>query len=183
MKNTCNAYHIVAFVSQVVWWLWNMPQCWNCDSWHQCLFLRLTQCNPKHWCILPFCHVCIVQTQSDLLDMISSYNMDQFGQLISTIIVKSWPRKSEQSKDDIDETLHHMLTWPGIKHIFRFSGMSVCMPVRVVNMHRSLWKILCLATCNRPFAEQERNTQTFSAIEVRNGTKLRVFSLLMEGKG
>ncbi|XP_066836382.1 E3 ubiquitin-protein ligase RNF213 isoform X3 [Anser cygnoides] len=64
------------------------------------------------------------QTQSDLLDMIPSYNMDQFGQLISTIIVKSWPRKSEQSKDDIDETLHHMLTWPGIKHIFRFSGRN-----------------------------------------------------------
>lgn len=116
-------------LSHVVWWLWNTPQCWNCDSWHQCLFLRLTQCNPKHWCILPFCHVYIVQTRSNLLDRIPSYNMDQFGQLISTIIVKSWPRKSEQSKDDIDETLHHMLTWPDIKHVFNFSGMSVCMPV------------------------------------------------------
>uniref|UniRef100_A0A8B9ZNF4 RING-type E3 ubiquitin transferase n=1 Tax=Anas zonorhyncha TaxID=75864 RepID=A0A8B9ZNF4_9AVES len=50
---------------------------------------------------------------------ITSYNMEQFGQLISTIIVKSWPRASEQSKDDIDETLHHMLTWPDIKHVFR----------------------------------------------------------------
>uniref|UniRef100_A0A8C3GM39 RING-type E3 ubiquitin transferase n=1 Tax=Cairina moschata TaxID=8855 RepID=A0A8C3GM39_CAIMO len=63
-------------------------------------------------------------TRSNLLDRIPSYNMDQFGQLISTIIVKSWPRKSEQSKDDIDETLHHMLTWPDIKHVFNFSGRN-----------------------------------------------------------
>ncbi|XP_068511209.1 E3 ubiquitin-protein ligase RNF213 [Anas acuta] len=64
------------------------------------------------------------QTQSNLLDRIPSYNMDQFGQLISTIIVKSWPRASEKSKDDIDETLHHMLTWPDIKHVFSFSGRN-----------------------------------------------------------
>lgn len=60
--------------------------------------------------------------------MISSYNMDQFSRLISTIIVKSWPRKVERSQDDFDEILHHLLTWPDVKHIFTFNGMSACIP-------------------------------------------------------
>lgn len=61
--------------------------------------------------------------------MISSYNMDnmhQFSQLVSTIIVKSWPRKIQSSQDDFDEILHHLLTWPDIRYIFSFNGMSVC---------------------------------------------------------
>ncbi|XP_021270744.1 E3 ubiquitin-protein ligase RNF213 isoform X1 [Numida meleagris] len=64
------------------------------------------------------------QTQSSLLDMISSYNMDQFSQLVSTIIVKSWPRRIEHSQDNFDEILHHLLTWPDIKHIFSFNGTN-----------------------------------------------------------
>ncbi|GAB0197590.1 E3 ubiquitin-protein ligase RNF213 [Grus japonensis] len=61
------------------------------------------------------------QTQSNLLEKISSYNMSQFSQLVSTIIVKPWPIKNRQSEDDFDEILHHILTWPDIKHIFSFN--------------------------------------------------------------
>ncbi|KAM6119107.1 E3 ubiquitin-protein ligase RNF213 [Phoenicopterus ruber ruber] len=64
------------------------------------------------------------QTQSNLLEKISPYNMDQFSQLVSAIIVKSWPTKSGQSVNDFDEILHHMLTWPDIKHIFSFNGTN-----------------------------------------------------------
>ncbi|KAK4812085.1 hypothetical protein QYF61_026917 [Mycteria americana] len=64
------------------------------------------------------------QTQSNLLEKISSYNMGQFGQLVSTIIVKSWPIKSGQSEDNFDKILHHVLTWPDIKHIFSFNGTN-----------------------------------------------------------
>ncbi|XP_054702200.1 E3 ubiquitin-protein ligase RNF213 isoform X2 [Grus americana] len=64
------------------------------------------------------------QTQSNLLEKISSYNMSQFSQLVSTIIVKPWPIKSRQSEDDFDEILHHILTWPDIKHIFSFNGTN-----------------------------------------------------------
>lgn len=71
----------------------------------------------------PRCLVFLVQTQSNLLEKISSYNLDRFSQLVSMIIVKSWPVRTGQSKDDFDEILHHVLTWPDIKRVFSFSGM------------------------------------------------------------
>ncbi|XP_026716672.1 E3 ubiquitin-protein ligase RNF213 isoform X2 [Athene cunicularia] len=64
------------------------------------------------------------QTQNNLLEKISSYSMGRFSQLVSTIIVKSWPVKSGQSEDDFDEILHHVLTWPDIKHAFSFNGTN-----------------------------------------------------------
>lgn len=67
--------------------------------------------------------MCLVQTESNLLEKISSYNMVQFSHLVSTIIVKSWPMENGQLEDDFDEILYHVLTWPDIKHIFSFNGM------------------------------------------------------------
>uniref|UniRef100_A0A8C6ZCZ6 RING-type E3 ubiquitin transferase n=1 Tax=Nothoprocta perdicaria TaxID=30464 RepID=A0A8C6ZCZ6_NOTPE len=65
-------------------------------------------------------------TRTNLLDLIPPENMKRLGWLISTIITKSWPiKKSGQSEDDFDEVLHHLLTWPDIKHIFSFNGISV----------------------------------------------------------
>ncbi|XP_061232976.1 E3 ubiquitin-protein ligase RNF213 isoform X3 [Neopsephotus bourkii] len=64
------------------------------------------------------------QTQSNLLEKISSYNLDRFSQLVSAIIVKSWPVRPGQSKDDGDEILHHVLVWPDIKRVFSFSGTN-----------------------------------------------------------
>lgn len=83
------------------------------------------RCNPTHRCIPPLCLVCLVQTQSNLLEKISSYSLGRFSHLVSTIIVESWPIKRGQSEGDFDEILHHVLTWPDIKHIFSFNGMSV----------------------------------------------------------
>ncbi|XP_065503793.1 E3 ubiquitin-protein ligase RNF213 [Caloenas nicobarica] len=64
------------------------------------------------------------QTESNLLEKVSSYNMVQFSQLVSTIIVKSWPMENGQLEDNFDEILHHLLTWPDIKHIFSFNGTN-----------------------------------------------------------
>ncbi|XP_040438107.1 E3 ubiquitin-protein ligase RNF213 isoform X1 [Falco naumanni] len=64
------------------------------------------------------------QTQINLLEKISSYNVGRFSQLVSTIIVKSWPIKTGQFEDDFDKILHHVLTWPDIKHIFSFNGTN-----------------------------------------------------------
>uniref|UniRef100_A0A8C2UJJ3 RING-type E3 ubiquitin transferase n=1 Tax=Coturnix japonica TaxID=93934 RepID=A0A8C2UJJ3_COTJA len=73
-----------------------------------------------------------------LLDMISSYNLDQFGQLVSTIIVKSWPRRTEHSRDDFDEILHHLLTWPDVKHIFSFNGTNTKLQEQLTNEARTV---------------------------------------------
>ncbi|XP_068888584.1 E3 ubiquitin-protein ligase RNF213 isoform X3 [Aphelocoma coerulescens] len=64
------------------------------------------------------------QMQSNLLEMISAYNMGQFSQLVSAVIVKSWPIRSGQSEGDFDQVLHHLLTWPDIKRIFSFNGTN-----------------------------------------------------------
>lgn len=84
-----------------------------------------------------------MQTQSNLLEKLSSYNMGRFSQLVSTIIVKSWPIKNGQPEDDFDEVLHHMLTWPDIKHIFSFNGMSVVF----IGVYKKLFAALLFPLC------------------------------------
>uniref|UniRef100_A0A803XP10 RING-type E3 ubiquitin transferase n=1 Tax=Meleagris gallopavo TaxID=9103 RepID=A0A803XP10_MELGA len=76
--------------------------------------------------------------EDNLLDMISSYNMDQFSQLVSTIIVKSWPKRIERSRDDFDEILHHLLTWPDVKHIFSFNGTNKKLQEQLTNEARAV---------------------------------------------
>ncbi|XP_067403324.1 E3 ubiquitin-protein ligase RNF213 isoform X3 [Emydura macquarii macquarii] len=63
------------------------------------------------------------QSQSNLLDLVSSYNLDKFGKLVSAVITKSWPSsRSGEPVDDLDDVLHHLLVWPDIKHLFNFNG-------------------------------------------------------------
>ncbi|XP_051491080.1 E3 ubiquitin-protein ligase RNF213 isoform X2 [Apus apus] len=62
------------------------------------------------------------QTESNLLEKIPSRSIGQFSKLVSAIIVKSWPIESEWSQGHFDEALHHVLTWPDIKHVFSFHG-------------------------------------------------------------
>ncbi|XP_059700093.1 E3 ubiquitin-protein ligase RNF213-like isoform X2 [Haemorhous mexicanus] len=64
------------------------------------------------------------QMHSNLLEQISAYNMDQFSQLVSAVMVKSWPVTAGRSQGDFDTILHHLLTWPDIKHIFSFNGTN-----------------------------------------------------------
>uniref|UniRef100_A0A452IRW8 RING-type E3 ubiquitin transferase n=1 Tax=Gopherus agassizii TaxID=38772 RepID=A0A452IRW8_9SAUR len=71
--------------------------------------------------------LCLKQSESNLLDLVSSYNLDKFGKLVSAIITKSWPSsKSGEPMDDFDEVLHHLLVWSDIKHLFNFNGTVLC---------------------------------------------------------
>ncbi|OXB61070.1 hypothetical protein ASZ78_013633 [Callipepla squamata] len=91
-----------------------------------CQYQRIQALNCSIGCCFENCAMKAVtaasQTKNSLLDMIPSYNMDQFSRLVSAIIVNSWPRKTGHSQDDFDDILHHLLTWPDIKHIFSFNG-------------------------------------------------------------
>uniref|UniRef100_A0A8C3FV72 RING-type E3 ubiquitin transferase n=1 Tax=Chrysemys picta bellii TaxID=8478 RepID=A0A8C3FV72_CHRPI len=70
---------------------------------------------------LPFIDYLVFE--SNLLDLVSSYNLDKFGKLVSAVITKSWPSsKSGEPTDDLDEVLHHLLVWSDIKHLFNFNG-------------------------------------------------------------
>uniref|UniRef100_A0A674JMV9 RING-type E3 ubiquitin transferase n=1 Tax=Terrapene triunguis TaxID=2587831 RepID=A0A674JMV9_9SAUR len=76
----------------------------------------------SHPCASPI-PLCLKQSESNLLDLVSSYNLDKFGKLVSAVITKSWPSsKSGEPMDDLDEVLHHLLVWSDIKHLFNFNG-------------------------------------------------------------
>ncbi|XP_074397014.1 E3 ubiquitin-protein ligase RNF213 isoform X2 [Zonotrichia albicollis] len=64
------------------------------------------------------------QMHNNLLEQISAYNMGKFSQLVSAVMVKSWPVMAGQSEGYSDTILHHLLTWPDIKHIFSFNETS-----------------------------------------------------------
>ncbi|XP_074870414.1 E3 ubiquitin-protein ligase RNF213 isoform X2 [Carettochelys insculpta] len=59
------------------------------------------------------------QSEDNLLDLVSSYNLNKFGKLVSAVITKSWP---SSNSDDFDGVLHHLLVWSDIKHLFSFNG-------------------------------------------------------------
>lgn len=115
-----------------------------------------------------------MQTQSNLLEKLSSYNMGRFSQLVSTIIVKSWPIKNGQPEDDFDEVLHHVLTWPDIKHIFSFNGMSVVF----IGVYEKLFTALLFPLCRA--VNKYKNCP---ALVLFPTSKLKVFSLVLERKG
>uniref|UniRef100_A0A8C3XRT9 RING-type E3 ubiquitin transferase n=1 Tax=Chelydra serpentina TaxID=8475 RepID=A0A8C3XRT9_CHESE len=78
----------------------------------------------SHPCASPI-PLCLMQSQSNLLDLVSSYNLDKFGKLVSAVITKSWPSsKSGEPVEDLDEVLHHLLVWSDIKHLFNFNGAN-----------------------------------------------------------
>ncbi|XP_077184308.1 E3 ubiquitin-protein ligase RNF213 isoform X2 [Paroedura picta] len=63
------------------------------------------------------------QTQKNLLDIISSYNLNKMGTLLSAVIIKSWPSDREGKPiSDLEGALNHLLSWPDIKHLFNFNG-------------------------------------------------------------
>ncbi|EMP39294.1 hypothetical protein UY3_03467 [Chelonia mydas] len=74
-------------------------------------------------CAMEAVNAACQQSEGNLLDLVSSYNLDKFGKLVSAVITKSWPSsKSGEPMDDFDEVLHHLLVWSDIKHIFNFNG-------------------------------------------------------------
>lgn len=115
------------------------------------------------------CPLCVPwQMHSNLLEKISAYNMSQFSQLVSAVMVKSWPVRSGQCEGDFDKILHHLLTWPDVKHIFSFNGRSVL----------GFWEALrsfSLPHCCH-CVEQQRNCPALVLV-------LEVFSLGLEREG
>ncbi|XP_053146867.1 E3 ubiquitin-protein ligase RNF213-like isoform X2 [Hemicordylus capensis] len=63
------------------------------------------------------------QTQRNLLELISSYDLKKLGKLVSAVIMKSWPTdETGKPTDDLEDVLNHLLVSPDIKHLFTFNG-------------------------------------------------------------
>uniref|UniRef100_A0A8D2LPD7 Ring finger protein 213 n=1 Tax=Varanus komodoensis TaxID=61221 RepID=A0A8D2LPD7_VARKO len=59
----------------------------------------------------------------NLLDLISTYDLNNLGQLVSAAITRQWPiDQTGKAMRDLEGVLHHLLVWPDIKHIFIFNG-------------------------------------------------------------
>ncbi|XP_044312386.1 E3 ubiquitin-protein ligase RNF213 isoform X2 [Varanus komodoensis] len=66
------------------------------------------------------------QEKGNLLDLISTYDLNNLGQLVSAAITRQWPiDQTGKAMRDLEGVLHHLLVWPDIKHIFIFNGAGV----------------------------------------------------------
>ncbi|XP_062826871.1 E3 ubiquitin-protein ligase RNF213 isoform X2 [Anolis carolinensis] len=65
------------------------------------------------------------QEHNNLLDLISNYDLNKLGKLVSAVITKSWPTDElGNTQRDMEDVLNHLLVWPDIKHIFIFNGSN-----------------------------------------------------------
>ncbi|XP_077780215.1 E3 ubiquitin-protein ligase RNF213-like [Podarcis muralis] len=64
------------------------------------------------------------QEQTNLLELISHYNLSKLGKLVSAAIIKPWPTDvAGKPIRDLEGVLNHLLVWPDIKHLFIFNGV------------------------------------------------------------
>ncbi|XP_077330445.1 E3 ubiquitin-protein ligase RNF213-like isoform X2 [Lithobates pipiens] len=63
------------------------------------------------------------QSETNILSRLNSYNLENFGRLVSSVIENSWP-KDNQGKHvkESDGILQHLLTWPDATYIFKLYG-------------------------------------------------------------
>ncbi|XP_058848399.1 E3 ubiquitin-protein ligase rnf213-alpha-like isoform X1 [Acipenser ruthenus] len=67
--------------------------------------------------------ICQEKSETKLFDMIEKLNFRRIGNLVSTIIVKSWPRDQEGScLDGYDVVVEHLLSWSAAKNVFQLQG-------------------------------------------------------------
>ncbi|MGH0119424.1 UNVERIFIED_CONTAM: hypothetical protein FKN15_024167 [Acipenser sinensis] len=67
--------------------------------------------------------ICQEKSETKLFDMIEKLNFRRIGNLVSTIIVKSWPRDREGSYlDGYDVVVEHLLSWSAAKNVFQLQG-------------------------------------------------------------
>ncbi|XP_068134511.1 LOW QUALITY PROTEIN: E3 ubiquitin-protein ligase RNF213-like [Hyperolius riggenbachi] len=63
------------------------------------------------------------QSENDILSQLSTYNLENFGRLVSSVIENSWPKDGEGKPiKDGDEILKHLLEWKDALHIFKLYG-------------------------------------------------------------
>ncbi|XP_063149004.1 E3 ubiquitin-protein ligase RNF213 [Candoia aspera] len=62
------------------------------------------------------------QKQKNLLELISSFDLNKLGNIISAAIIKSWPRDEMGTPlTDLQSVLKHLLEWQDSRHIFIFN--------------------------------------------------------------
>lgn len=61
-----------------------------------------------------------------LFEKLSSHDLSKFGNLISAIVLKAWPKtEGEKYQDGVELLVQHLLTWPTASKIFQLQGMII----------------------------------------------------------
>ncbi|XP_073713018.1 E3 ubiquitin-protein ligase rnf213-alpha-like [Misgurnus anguillicaudatus] len=70
--------------------------------------------------------ICQAKSEGKLLDRLSNFRVNwKFGKLVSTIILKSWPKDAKGVYVEEEEAvLQHLLNWTAAKNIFQLHGAN-----------------------------------------------------------
>ncbi|XP_018410442.1 PREDICTED: LOW QUALITY PROTEIN: E3 ubiquitin-protein ligase RNF213-like [Nanorana parkeri] len=63
------------------------------------------------------------QSETNILSKLSSYNLENFGRLVSSVIENSWPKDNQGNYvKESDAILQHLLMWTDATYIFKLYG-------------------------------------------------------------
>ncbi|XP_056372927.1 E3 ubiquitin-protein ligase RNF213 isoform X2 [Hyla sarda] len=63
------------------------------------------------------------QAKSNILSQLDTYNLANFGRLVSSVILNSWPKDNDgKCVMDTDKILQHLLQWEDATYIFKLYG-------------------------------------------------------------
>ncbi|XP_035389185.1 E3 ubiquitin-protein ligase rnf213-alpha-like isoform X2 [Electrophorus electricus] len=69
--------------------------------------------------------ICQGGSESDLFEKLKSHDLSKFGLLVSTIVLKAWPKTEDGKYLDGDElVVKHLLTWRTATRIFQLQGAN-----------------------------------------------------------
>ncbi|XP_018410445.1 PREDICTED: E3 ubiquitin-protein ligase RNF213-like [Nanorana parkeri] len=73
-------------------------------------------------CAIKAVHVAC-QSETNILSKLSSYNLENFGRLVSSVIENSWPKDNQGNYvKESDAILQHLLMWTDATYIFKLYG-------------------------------------------------------------
>lgn len=61
-----------------------------------------------------------------LFEKLSRHDLSKFGNLVSAIVLKAWPKTEDGKYQDGEElVVQHLLTWPTASKIFQLQGVNL----------------------------------------------------------
>lgn len=76
-------------------------------------------------------------SERTLFEKLGSHDLSKFGNLISAIVLKAWPKTEDGTYQNGEElVVKHLLTWPTASKIFQLQGVN-----------SQLYMLLLYSTC------------------------------------
>lgn len=65
-------------------------------------------------------------SEKSLFEKLSRHDLSKFGNLVSAIVLKAWPKTKDGDYQDGEElVVQHLLTWPTASKIFQLQGVNL----------------------------------------------------------